>query len=168
MLDILENDGSVKFLVFSQWEGVLDIIGNALSTNGIGFIKLEGGKVDGKRIFKGQAVISFQQNPNIKCIMLNSKSQSSGLTLVEATHVFLVEPLLNLGLERQAMTRVNRIGQKSVTHVWRYIISGTIEENIGMIYRPMTGMAVDEVKYQDYMRLFDIALQSESSMVTSS
>lgn len=39
------------------------------------------------------------------------KYKSSGLTLTAAHTVFIVEPVLNDALERQAISRVHRIGQ---------------------------------------------------------
>ena len=37
---------------------------------------------------------------------------SSGLTLINASHVFLCEPLVNPALELQGISRVHRIGQQ--------------------------------------------------------
>jgi len=62
--------------------------------------------------------------------LLHGKAQSSGLTLINATHVFLCEPLINTAIELQAVARVHRIGQQRPTTVWMYLVSGTVEESI--------------------------------------
>lgn len=81
------------------------------------------------RMHKGKAVVEFSNDPTLTAFLLNSRSQSSGLTLVAASHVFIVEPILS-GLDQQAINRIHRIGQTKQTYVWRYIMSDTVEERL--------------------------------------
>ena len=66
----------------------------------------------------------------MECFFLHAKAQSSGLNLVNATHVFLCEPLINTAIELQAISRVHRIGQHLPTTVWMYLVEGTVEKAI--------------------------------------
>lgn len=61
---------------------------------------------------------------------MHAEAQSSGLNLVNATHVFLCEPLVNTAIELQAIARVHRIGQRRPTTVWMYLVSDTVEQSI--------------------------------------
>ncbi|CAF4352760.1 unnamed protein product, partial [Adineta steineri] len=45
-----------------------------------------------------------------------------------AQHVILVEPQLHQSVELQAIARVRRLGQKSKTYVYRFIVNDTAEE----------------------------------------
>ncbi|KAL5032293.1 hypothetical protein BDV3_000875 [Batrachochytrium dendrobatidis] len=132
---LVSTHPQTKVILFSQWEQVLNILAAAFQDNGIGFVKMEGsgwtqdrGKF--KLKFPGQSVTTFSESGDVVAFMLNAKSHSSGLTLVCAMHVILIEPLLNRSIEQQAITRVHRIGQQNETHVWRYIVHNTIEKQI--------------------------------------
>ncbi len=61
---------------------------------------------------------------------MDAKTNSSGLTLVNATHVILCEPLINTAIELQAVARVHRIGQHQPTTVWVYVVEDTVERSV--------------------------------------
>ncbi|KAK6511367.1 hypothetical protein TWF481_000285 [Arthrobotrys musiformis] len=111
-----------KSVVFSQWKEVLDVLSRAMQANGIGYATLEDKRVNGLNKFKN--------DDKTEVFLLHAKSQSAGLTLVTASNVFLVEPLVNIGLEVQAIARVHRIGQKRETNVFLYVIGNTVEEGV--------------------------------------
>ncbi|KAJ3069650.1 hypothetical protein HDU98_007299 [Podochytrium sp. JEL0797] len=101
ILSIVSMDPGAKCLIFSQWDAVLNVVAMGCDANGIGYVKMEAGAGRGKGKKGRDAVTLFREEEGVKVFMLNAKSQSSGLTLVNASHVFLVEPVVNLGLEMQ-------------------------------------------------------------------
>ncbi|GKZ35314.1 hypothetical protein AbraIFM66950_005909, partial [Aspergillus brasiliensis] len=120
ILWLREHDPGAKSVVFSQYKNFLEILANALSRFKIGF-----SSVDAK-----DGIQSFKSDPAVECFLLHAKAHSSGLNLVNATHVFLCEPLINTAIELQAIARVHRIGQHRPTTVWMYLVSDTVEQSI--------------------------------------
>ncbi|CAG8421838.1 unnamed protein product [Penicillium salamii] len=114
------HDPGAKSIVFSQYRSFLTVLQEAFGRFGIGSTT-----VDHK-----SGIENFKKDPKIECFLLHGKAQSSGLTLINATHVFLCEPLVNTAIELQAIARVHRIGQHRPTTVWMYLVSGTVEESI--------------------------------------
>ncbi|XP_036398271.1 E3 ubiquitin-protein ligase SHPRH [Megalops cyprinoides] len=118
------TDPGAKSLVFSTWQGVLDIIAQALFDNNMEFAQING-------IHKFQENLSsFKYQENINILLLPLHTGSNGLNIIEATHVLLVEPILNPAHELQAIGRVHRIGQTRPTFVHRFLIKSTIEERM--------------------------------------
>lgn len=101
IIHLKATDPYVKVLLFSQWEQVLELMTKSLDLNKITWIRIEDSRR--KKMHKGKAVVEFQNNSNITVFLLNSKSQSSGLTLVAASHVFIIEPILS-GMDQQGNT----------------------------------------------------------------
>ncbi|KAG8444169.1 hypothetical protein GDO86_009376 [Hymenochirus boettgeri] len=124
LMKIQLQDPGAKSLVFSTWQDVLDIIGKALQDNSMVFSQING-------IHKFQENLSaFKYDPKINILLLPLHTGSNGLNIIEATHVLLVEPILNPAHELQAIGRVHRIGQTKSTVVHRFLIKATIEERM--------------------------------------
>jgi E3 ubiquitin-protein ligase SHPRH len=70
---------------------------------------------------------AFKNEPTVRVLVLPLKSGAQGLNLVEARHVFLLEPVLHMGVYFQAIGRVHRIGQRHETNIHLYTIRDTIE-----------------------------------------
>ncbi len=69
------------------------------------------------RLIKSQSsfqseLSTFKTSRDINVLLLQFKSGSKGLNIVEATHVLLVEPQISISAELQAIGRVHRMGQK--------------------------------------------------------
>ncbi|XP_061899198.1 E3 ubiquitin-protein ligase SHPRH-like [Entelurus aequoreus] len=118
------SDPGAKCLVFSTWQSVLDIIAKALFDNNMEF-----SQINGIHKFK-ENLSSFKYEKNINILLLPLHTGSNGLNIIEATHVLLVEPILNPAHELQAIGRVHRIGQTKPTFVHRFLIKSTIEERM--------------------------------------
>ncbi|KAI1776080.1 SNF2 family N-terminal domain-containing protein [Hypoxylon cercidicola] len=114
------EDPGAKSVIFSQFGGFFDILSRAFDQYAIGYTSFK--MKDG--------IKKFKEDPIIECFLMDARSHASGLNLVNASHVFLCEPLLNTALELQAIARVDRIGQEHETTVWLYLIDGTVEESI--------------------------------------
>ncbi|ODQ78661.1 hypothetical protein BABINDRAFT_8910 [Babjeviella inositovora NRRL Y-12698] len=116
------KDPRVQIVVFSQWLAFLRIIQHSLERNKVTSLT-----------FKKDAATRFKRDPSVTCFLLNTRDQAAGLTLVNASHVFLCEPLVNTALELQAISRIHRIGQQRPTTVWMYVISESVEESIAVM-----------------------------------
>jgi E3 ubiquitin-protein ligase SHPRH len=110
----IKNASNGKCVVFSQWSKVLDMLRTGLNENQIQCIMLSSGA-------NKASVTKFQEDPNINVILLHARSHSSGLTLVAAQTVFIVEPVFNESLEKQAINRIHRIGQTKEVR-WKIFI----------------------------------------------
>ncbi|XP_072036001.1 LOW QUALITY PROTEIN: E3 ubiquitin-protein ligase SHPRH-like [Amphiura filiformis] len=126
LIQIRLEDPTAKALVFSTWVDVLDIIGRALRENKVEYRSIS---QPGHRLFQSN-LMDFKQEPGITALLIPVHTGSHGLNLIEATHVLLVEPILNPASELQAVGRVHRIGQSRPTVVHRFLVHDTIEERL--------------------------------------
>jgi SNF2 family DNA or RNA helicase len=138
LLDALDDaraDGH-RALVFSQWTSLLDLIEPHLTSNDIGFVRLDGSTVD-----RAGVVNKFQADDGPPVMLLSLKAGGTGLNLTAADHVFLVDPWWNPAVEDQAADRAHRIGQDKPVMVYRLVARDTVEERILELQERKRGLA---------------------------
>lgn len=118
-------EGGHKSLVFSQWTSYLDLIQEELERNSVPFLRIDGSTRDRASIVK-----KFQDDQEVKVLLLSLKAAGTGLNLTSADHVFIMDPWWNPAVEEQAADRAHRIGQDKPVMVYRLVTKNTIEEKI--------------------------------------
>lgn len=112
-----------KVLIFSQFTTMLQLIRNEFKDA----LYLDGSITGEKR---GELVRRFQEDPDCSLFLLSLKAGGVGLNLTAADYVFLFDPWWNDAVEKQAIDRAHRIGQKKTVIAKRYLAVGTIEEKM--------------------------------------
>jgi non-specific serine/threonine protein kinase len=129
LVEIIKNDlAGHNALVFSQFTSMLDIIRKELDKEGIKYAYLDGATRDRK-----QAVADFQDDADTKVFLISLKAGNTGLNLIKADYVYIVDPWWNPAVEAQAIDRTHRIGQDKHIFAYKMICKDTIEEKIMLL-----------------------------------
>ncbi|MBZ5857506.1 DEAD/DEAH box helicase [Flavihumibacter profundi] len=117
-----------KVLVFSQFKGMLHLLGNACRKAGLAYYHFDGDTPPARR---SELVAQFQEEGNdVNIFLISLKAGNTGLTLTAADYVFLVDPWWNTAVQQQAIDRAYRIGQTKNVFAYQMICKDSIEEKI--------------------------------------
>jgi E3 ubiquitin-protein ligase SHPRH len=109
---------------------MIDIVGYALDVHQIHYVRC----IDKNRDFRAHGGLDhFRKLSHVQVLLLPLSLGAEGLDLTNACHIFLLEPLLNVQQEQQAINRIDRLGQTRKTCVHKYVLLDTIEENIRLV-----------------------------------
>jgi len=149
-----------KVLVFSQFTSMLDILASELDDKKIKFVYLSG-----RTKKRAEVIKQFNENSDITVFLISLKAGGTGLNLTTADNVIIFDPWWNPSVERQAVDRTHRIGQKNSVNVYRLITKGTIEEKIVLLqdrkkalFDSLIGESEDMFKkltWDDVQKLFE-------------
>lgn len=121
------NNKGHRAIIFSQYDNMLKLIGKTLAEYDIKNVYARGNvHVLNKNID------AFKRDDSIRVIMLSSEHSNSGSNLTEASHIIMVD-VLNMDknqtqeVEKQAIGRAVRLGQKKPVKVVRLVTQDTIE-----------------------------------------
>ena len=140
--EILENTGSHKLLVFSQFTEMLHLIKLRLDAEQIPYSYLDGSTPAAQR---QTAVDDFQSQPKIRVFLISLKAGGVGLNLTAADYVYIVDPWWNPAAEQQAIDRTHRIGQTNKIFAYKMICKDTVEEKIVSLQQRKKQLANDLV-----------------------
>uniref|UniRef100_A0A4W5KTU1 Helicase like transcription factor n=1 Tax=Hucho hucho TaxID=62062 RepID=A0A4W5KTU1_9TELE len=134
LLRLRSEDDSIRSLVVSQFTRFLTILEIPLREEGFKFVRLDGTMSQKRR---AQVIQEFQGDaPGCPLIMLLSlKAGGVGINLSAASRVFLMDPAWNPAAEDQCVDRCHRLGQKRDVVITKFIVKGSVEENMVKIQR---------------------------------
>ena len=137
-------DSGQKIVVYSQYLGMIKIIGNHLEKLDTEFVTLTGKSRD-----RGKLIERFEKDDNCRVFVGSLKAGGTGIDLVSASVVVHYDRWWNAAKEDQATDRVHRIGQKRGVHVFKLVTEGTLEEKISVIIDKKRNLMDSIVKEDD-------------------
>lgn len=145
-LDVLMEEIESKFvqhkiLVFSQFVTMLDLIREALQLRNIRHRYLTGQTKN-----RAAEVNAFMEDEDVRVFLISLKAGGTGLNLMEADYVYLVDPWWNPAVENQAIDRCYRPGQKKNVVAVRLICPDTIEEKVMKLQESKRSLVEDLIK----------------------
>ena len=120
------NEGH-RFLIFSQFVSALNIVKEEIEKMGIKYYMITGETSAKERL---TICNNFNQDEDIKIVLISLKAGGTGLNLVGADVVVHLDPWWNYSAESQASDRAHRIGQTRTVEVIKLIAENSIEEKV--------------------------------------
>jgi SNF2 family DNA or RNA helicase len=133
-----------KVVIYSQFLGMIDIIGRYLKEQSVDFVTLTGASRN-----RGEIIARFNEDPQCRVFVGSLKAGGLGIDLVAASVVIHYDRWWNAAREDQATDRVHRIGQRRGVQVFKLVTEGTLEEKIAAIIERKRDLMDRVVKEDD-------------------
>jgi len=128
IINYIKENSKSKIIVFATEKQTLDLMDNIFKENNIKFVNLKGNS------FVVSKQLKRFKNGEDQVILLSADRANSGTNLIEASHIILLDTHLieniisRKDIEKQAIGRAVRLGQKNVVKIVRFIMKNTIEQ----------------------------------------
>ncbi|KAI1371062.1 SNF2 family N-terminal domain-containing protein [Hypoxylon crocopeplum] len=116
-----------KFIVFSQFTSMLDLVEPFFRKEGIRYTRYDGSM---KNDAREAALGSLRKDPRTRVLLCSLRCGALGLNLTAASRVVILEPFWNPFVEEQAIDRVHRLTQTVDVVVYKLTIENSVEERI--------------------------------------
>ena len=125
-----------KALIFSQFTRFMDIIEAQIKARSWGQTRLDGSTKD-RRV----PVKEFNEQEPCRFFLISLKAGGTGLNLIAAQYVFLMDPWWNPAAESQAIDRAYRIGQEKAVTAYRLVCQDSVEEKMLELQKQKSNLA---------------------------
>ena len=134
LLETLSNKTQTfkKVIIFSQFATLLERLQPALEHLFSKTYLLTGQTL---ACHRRKMIQEFQTKDQRAAFLISLKAGGTGITLHAADSVFILDPWWNPSVEKQAVARAHRLGQKKALAVYRLLIENSIESSIQRLQR---------------------------------
>mmetsp|Transcript_17744 Transcript_17744/g.45445 ORF Transcript_17744/g.45445 Transcript_17744/m.45445 type:complete len:1390 (-) Transcript_17744:249-4418(-) len=153
-----------KAIVFSQFWMHIRLASRHLAGHGVPFCVLKTGTSQEQR---NAAVNRFQKDPQVGVLLMDDTG-SVGLDLSFVSYVLLLEPIADLSLEEQVISRAHRMGASAPILVETLLMRGTAEEEMFWMQRQHEAPAGGDQPAGDSARRCGSAAEGPDAIVSSS
>lgn len=161
LMQVLKEDSHLhKYIVFSFFTSMLDLIEPFLKSSRIRYVRYDGQMRNDAR---EASLNSLRSDPSTRVLLCSLRAGSLGLNLTAASRVVILEPFWNPFVEEQAIDRVHRLNQTTDVKVYKFTIKNTVEERILDLQekkRELANATIEgkkggmKLSLQDMMKLF--------------
>jgi superfamily II DNA or RNA helicase len=133
---------NLKVVIFTQYLGMIDMIGHYLKTIGVGYQDLRGDSQD-----RTSRLERFANDPECKVFLCSLLAGGLGIDLTAASVCIHLDRWWNPAKENQATDRLHRIGQTRGVQVFKLQIPETVEDRIASIIESkieLSGTLIEE------------------------
>ncbi|KAI4169725.1 MAG: hypothetical protein LQ343_005466 [Gyalolechia ehrenbergii] len=128
LLKILHGESAQhKFIVFSQFTSMLDLIEPFLREDGLIFTRYDGSM---RNELREASLERLRNDKKTRVLLCSLKCGSLGLNLTAASRVVILEPFWNPFVEEQAIDRVHRLNQTVDVTIYKLTVPHTVESRI--------------------------------------
>ena len=162
---------SHKFIVFSQFTSMLDLIEPFLTRDRLRFTRYDGSM---RNDMREASLERLRNDPKTRILLCSLKCGSLGLNLTAASRVVILEPFWNPFVEEQAIDRVHRLNQTRNVVVYKLTVRDTVEARILDLQEKKRALAeaaiegkqaVGKLSMKDILKLFRHDAEHEHPVV---
>jgi SNF2 family DNA or RNA helicase len=127
---------NLKVVVFTQYLGMMDLIGLWLKEKQVDYVELRGDTPD-----RAARIKRYAEQPDCKVFLCSLLAGSLGIDLTAGSVCIHFDRWWNPARENQATDRLHRLGQTRGVQVFKLQIPGTIEDRIANIIQSKTELS---------------------------